>query len=167
MSQGQISNNRKRNLNIIDVSFCIVNWNTANLTSQLIESIYNTVKKNSVEIIVVDNASTDGSVELIGNKFSELTIIKNVKNVGYGAALNQALRISKGKYKLILNSDIILLENALDNMVSFLHEHPEAGAVGPVCLDKKGNIDYSFGRFPDPWLLILENLLGKLTPKIY
>jgi hypothetical protein len=149
----------------ITVSFCIVNWNTSSLTVQLIKSIYQTVKNNSFEIIVIDNNSTDDSVEQIEKFFAEVILIKNHKNKGYGAALNQGIKISKGKYIMALNSDIIFLDYALDNMVSFLGKHQEAGTVGPILLDKKGNIDYSFGRFPKPWLIIIEQLLGKLTPK--
>jgi GT2 family glycosyltransferase len=161
----QMETNKNIKLDPIDVSACIINWNTLDLTSQLIESIYDTVKRFSIEIIVVDNASTDGSVEYIENKFPMVTIIKNSKNVGYGAALNQALKISKGRFKMILNSDVILLENALDNMVNFLENNRDAGAVGPICLDKGGNIGYSYGRFPKPGLMILERLLGSLTPR--
>jgi hypothetical protein len=152
-------------IDVIDVSCCIVNWNTLNLTLQLIESIYNTVKKLSIEIFVVDNASTDGSVKYIENRFPIVNIIKNTKNVGYGAALNQALQLSRGKYKLILNSDIIFLENALDNMVVFLENNQDAGAVGPICLDQEGNVVFSYGRFPKPGLMILERILGSLTPR--
>lgn len=165
MLKSKITSDINSNLNSIDVSFCIVNWNTVNLTSQLIESIYNTVKRVSIEIFIVDNASTDGSVKYIENKFPMVTIIRNAKNVGYGAALNQALKISKGRYKMILNSDVILLENALENMVNFLENNRDAGAVGPICLDEGGNIGYSYGRFPKPGLMILETLLGSLTPR--
>jgi len=158
-----MNNNLK--LSKIDVSLCIVNWNTVHLTSQLIESIYNTVGNLSVEVFVVDNASVDGSVEYIENNYPEVIVIKNPKNVGYGKAHNQALRISRGRYKLILNSDVILLENALKNMVDFLDKNSDAGAIGPICLDKRGNIGYSYGNFPRPGLWILERLLGSLAPK--
>ncbi len=149
----------------IDVSLCIVNWNTVDLTSQLIESIYNTVKNLRVEILVVDNASKDGSVQYIVTRYPAVTIIENDLNVGYGPAMNQALKISTGKYIMILNSDVILLEDALEKMVTFLENNRDAGAVGPICLDIEGNISNSYGRFPRPGLMILEKILGSLTPR--
>jgi GT2 family glycosyltransferase len=147
----------------LKISFCIVNWNTKYLTSQLIESIHNTVKKNSYEIIVVDNASNDGSYEYFAENFNDVIIIKS-ENVGYGRALNQALKIARGEYRMILNSDIILLENSVEAMVYFLDKTKDAGAVGPLLLDKDGNVEYSYGYFPRPGLMIMERLLGSITP---
>ena len=158
-----ITSNKNIKPNPIDVSLSIVNWNTRDLTSALIDSIYNTVKKLSVEILVVDNASTDGSVEHIVRYYPKVIVIKNVNNVGYGRAHNQALRISKGRYKMILNSDVLLLDNALENMVAFLDENKDAGAVGPICLNRDGSVGYSYGNFPRPGSLILERWLGSLA----
>lgn len=152
-------------MNSIDVSLSIVNWNTKSLTSQLIESIYKTVKTIRIEIFVVDNASADGSVEYIKNQYPEVILIKNSQNVGYGRAHNQALRLSKGRYKMVLNSDVVFLENALENLVDFLDKNREAGAVGPICLNMDGTIGYSYGYFPKPGLMIINRLLGSLTPK--
>ncbi|MGO9138326.1 MAG: glycosyltransferase family 2 protein [Syntrophales bacterium] len=160
-----LTSNIEDNSSSIDVSVCIVNWNTKYLTSQLIESIHKTVKKLSIEVFIVDNASTDGSVEHILNNYPNVNIIKNSVNVGYGSAHNQALRMSRGRYKMILNSDVILLEKSLENMVMFLDNNQDIGAVGPICLDRDRNIGYSYGHFPKPWQMILERLLGSMTPK--
>jgi GT2 family glycosyltransferase len=154
----------KNHINSIDVSLCIVNWNTKSLTSQLIESIYKTTKTLRIEIFVVDNASTDGSTEQISNEYPEVKIIQNNINVGYGAALNQALIMSGGRYKMILNSDILFIDESLEIMVSFLDNNQDVGAVGPICLDKEGNIEYSGGYFPRPGRMILERILGSMTP---
>lgn len=167
MNHNKSFSNRKNKNSIskIDVSLCIVNWNTKKLTMQLIESIYKTVKRLSIEIFVVDNASLDGSVEEISNNYPQVNIIKNTINVGYGAALNQALKKSCGRYKMILNSDIIFFNEALENMVMFLDTNKDVGAVGPILLNKTHDIGESYGNFPRPLLMILERLLGSMTPK--
>lgn len=149
----------------IDVSFCIVNWNTRELTSQLVASIYRTVGALSHEVLVVDNASKDNSVVFLSQHHPEIILIQNTLNPGYGAALNQAIRRASGRFIMLLNSDVILLDNAIKHLVSALESHPDAGAVGPVCISSKGEIDFSYGYFPQPLKLIVAALLGSLTPR--
>jgi hypothetical protein len=148
----------------IDVSLSIVNWNTADLTSQLIESVYEHVQKLTIEIIVVDNASSDGSADYIENHYPNVVVIRNTTNYGYGKAHNQALRISIGRYHLILNSDVLFIDNSLEIIVDFMDRNRDVSAVGPLCLDEKGNIGYSYGFFPRPGRMILDKLFGSVTP---
>lgn len=165
MPDNKITSDINNKSHAIDVSLCIVNWNTKYLTSNLIESIYRTRKNLIIEIFVIDNASTDGSLEHLSHTYPDVNIIPNSINVGYGSAHNQALRMSVGRYRMILNSDVVLLEQALENMVTFLDNNQDVGAVGPICLDKDLNTGYSYGHFPKPWKMIVERLLGGMTPK--
>ena len=130
---------------MIDLSITIVNYNTKDLLKKCIESIYKTTKEISFEIIVVDNASSDGSVEMLKKEFPKVKVIANKENLFFTRAHNQALRISKGRYLMILNSDTIILESTFDKMVKFMDDHPEAGACGPKLL----NPDYSLQRSSD------------------
>ena len=109
----------------MDISIIIVNWNTRDLLCNCIESVYNTVRDVSYEIIVVDNASLDGSVSILQKAYPQVKIIQNEENRGFGAANNQAMRIMKGEYALLLNSDTVLTENAVNELFTFLETHQE------------------------------------------
>lgn len=114
-----------------DLSVVIINWNTKNLLYQSIKSIRNHTQKISLEIVVVDNFSSDGSPEMVEENFPEVILIKNKNNNGYGRAANQGLAVVQGKYVLVLNSDVVIKENCLDEMFDFMEktmllEHPLA-----------------------------------------
>jgi GT2 family glycosyltransferase len=96
-----------------DVSIVIVNWNVRDLLRDCITSIYEETEEISFEIIVVDNASSDGSVDMIKKEFPQIKLIKNKENVGFSKANNQAIKLSKGKYILMLNPDTVVLEGAI------------------------------------------------------
>lgn len=95
------------------------------------------------EVIVVDNDSSDGSAEMVREEFSAATLIANKENLGFGKANNQAFRVSKGKYILLLNPDTIVIEHALDSMLSMMDSRPDIGALGCRLL----NTDESFQRW--------------------
>lgn len=116
----------------VDVSIVIVNWNTRDLLIDCIYSIESTIRKHSFEIIVVDNASTDGSVEAVNNIFQNVNVIKNDKNLGFAKANNIGLRLSIGRYYCLVNSDIIALKDSLDSLINFLDSHHHVGAIGPL-----------------------------------
>lgn len=133
------------------VSIIIVNWNTKDYLEKCLTSIYETTKDTIFEIIVVDNASSDGSTEIIRSKFSHVTLIENKENSGFGAANNQGIKISKGKYILILNPDTIILPECLDRLVNFLDQHSDVGAIGPKILNPDGTVQLTCARnFPTP-----------------
>ncbi|MDP4086260.1 MAG: glycosyltransferase family 2 protein [Bacillota bacterium] len=136
----------------MDLSIIIVNYNTKKLTMECIESVYNaTTGINGFEIFLVDNASTDGSVEAIKKAFPNVCFIENDKNVGFSKANNQAIKVSKGRYILLLNSDTIVVENTLFDMIRFMDSFPDTGASGCKVILPTGNLDMACHRgFPTP-----------------
>ena len=91
------------------------------------------------EIIVVDNNSVDGSVQMVKTKFQEVQLLENKKNTGFSFANNQGLRVAKGEYVLLLNPDTVVEEDTFEKVISFMDKHPEAGGLGVKMLDGKGN----------------------------
>jgi GT2 family glycosyltransferase len=122
----------------MDVSIIIVAWNVRQLLHDCLKSVYEETKDIRFEVIYVDNASGDGSVEMVSEEFPKVRIIENKKNEGFIRANNQAIKIAQGRYVLLLNSDTIILDNAIAMMVKFADTHREAAVVGckVVNLDK-------------------------------
>lgn len=116
---------------MIDLSIIIVNYNNLAFLDECISSIYKTTKNLRFEIILIDNGSVDNSAELAAKKYTDIIVIKNYKNVGFSAANNRGLKIAKGSYVLFLNTDTVVKDGAIEKMVRFMVEHPDAGAVGP------------------------------------
>src|SRR5574344_672424 len=136
---------------MLDVSIIIVNYNTKQLLDDCIASIYSMTKELSFEIIVSDNGSKDGSLSMLESKFPKVIRIANNANLGFGAANNRALGNARGKYIFYLNSDTILLNNAIKYFFDYFESYGkqlEIGALGANLLDKEGLIIHSFGRFP-------------------
>lgn len=137
---------------MIDVSIIIVNYNTSELTKQCIDSIYDKTSNVEFEIIVVDNDSTDGSKELF-IKDKRIRFIEAGGNIGFGKANNIGVTAAKGKYVFFLNSDTILMNNAVKLFYDYCesHEKDRLGAVG--CLLENLNKEYvhSYGVFPSIW----------------
>jgi len=148
----------------IDVSIIIVNWNTRDLVTQCLQSVYDSIAKLNFEIILVDNASTDDTVETVHCKFPQVRLIENTENVGFARANNEAIRISHGRYVLLLNSDTIVQVNALDALVCFADRHPEAGIVGCRLLNTNGSVQPSWAQFPTVWSEILGQNFRKWRP---
>src|SRR5262245_21378376 len=117
-------------MSYLDLSIIIVNWNTSALLSRAHECVYRTVQRTSYEVIVVDNGSTDDSIEVLRTRFLQARAILNLENVGFARANNQATEIAQGRYILLLNSDAFAHEGAIDHLVEFMDAHPEAGAAG-------------------------------------
>lgn len=134
---------------MIDVSIIIVNYNTCELTKQCIDSIFDKTKEVSFEVIVVDNNSKDGSVESL-SKDSRIKFVESGDNLGFGRANNLGVEHSSGKYVFFLNSDTILLNNAVKMMFDFMEEHKELkiGALGTILLDKNHGRTHSYGDMP-------------------
>jgi GT2 family glycosyltransferase len=152
----------------LDLSIIIVNFNTKNLLRNCINSIYKTVHNISNEIIVVDNASSDGSPLMIHAEFSQVHLIENGQNLGFGAANNQALAIMGGRYALLLNTDTILKENAVSELFSFMENHPDAAMACGQLLNADGSKQNSIAPFPSIWALLFNMpLLEKIFPQKY
>jgi GT2 family glycosyltransferase len=135
----------------MDVSIIIVNYNTKELIYNCISSIYQNTANINFEIIVSDNGSTDGSIGMIKEKFPEVLLIENKKNIGFGSANNKASNVAKGKYILYLNSDTVLLNNAVKIFHDFYDTYTkkdELGVIGCNLTDEKYQIIHSCGNFP-------------------
>ncbi len=134
---------------MIQVSIIIVNYNTCDLLKNCINSIHEKTTDLSYEIIVVDNASTDKSVDMIKNNFSDVILIQNETNLGFGSANNIGLQKASGKYIFYLNSDTVLLNNSVKIFYDFweLNQNVKIGALGSILLDEKKNPIHSFGQF--------------------
>lgn len=148
---------------VTDLSICIVNWNTRELTTQCLHSIYHTDQRVSFEVIIVDNDSSDESPEAIARHYPQARLIRNTENRGFGRANNQALRVSRGRYCLLLNSDTLLLDGALDALIEFMDTHPDT-AVTTGKVFKNTALDevlISFVQtFPTPRVLFLNDLVS-------
>ena len=149
------------------LSVIIVNYNVCYFLEQIIKSVINASKNLDVEILVVDNNSVDKSVELVKTKFPEVTLIENKKNVGFSKANNQAMRIAKGEYILLLNPDTLLEEDTLEKCCQFMDEHPDAGGLGVKMVDGKGNfLPESKRGLPTPQVALFKMAgLAALFPK--
>lgn len=132
----------------MDVSIIIVNYNTKNLTLQCIDSIYEKTNDVSFEIIVVDNNSTDGSQESLSHD-KRIVFVEAGENLGFGKANNLGLRQAQGKYIFFLNSDTLLINNAVKEFFIFAESQTEnIGAIGCLLTDKLGRVIHSFSEFP-------------------
>jgi len=118
-----------------ELSIVIVNWNTRDLLRDCLNSVYAETEATSFEVLVVDNASSDGSTAMIRGEFPQVRLMENRENLGFARANNQAIRESRGSYILLLNPDTVVLSGALDEMVSFMRAHPDVDASGPMILN--------------------------------
>jgi|WetSurSiteA1Bulk_404760.scaffolds.fasta_scaffold04619_3 GT2 family glycosyltransferase len=118
----------------------IISFNTKELLRNCINSIYASTKNIDYEIIVIDNASNDGSPQMIETEFRDIKLIKNRDNLGFAKANNQAIAVAQGKYLLLLNSDTIIQKGSIERLVDFLSAHPKVAAVGPKVLNMDGSL---------------------------
>lgn len=131
------------------LSIVIANWNTKQLTSQCIESILaKTSHEFSYELIIVDNGSTDGSVEYLRSLGEKIVLIENETNLGYAKACNQGMRAAQGKYILLLGSDTIMHTGTLEKCVEYLDANETVGALGCKLLNPDGSVQNSCKKFP-------------------
>jgi len=136
----------------IDISIVIVNYNTKDFLNKCLLSINNATVDILVETIVFDNNSTDGSVDYLKPRFPDVTFIANDDNIGFGNANNEAIKLSEGKYILILNPDTILQEDTLQTMYDFMENNQKTGIAGCKILNPDGTFQSACRRgFPTPW----------------
>jgi GT2 family glycosyltransferase len=151
------------------VSVVIANWNGEAILEACLHSIFEHTKRVSFEVIVVDDASTDRSVELIRTQFPEVKLIENERNIGYAATNNRALSVARGDYLLLLNNDTILQNDAIGLMAAYLDEHEDVGVCGGTLLNPDGSVQHSFGNVPSlklelVALLSLHRFYRKIPP---
>lgn len=150
------------------ISIIIVNWNVKALLAECLESVlvWTTSQHYAVEIIVVDNASSDGSAEMVEASFPQVNLIRSAANLGFGRANNLAFREARGDYIFLLNPDTRLQSNVLEYFLRYLNKYSDVGIMGCKMLDDHG--DYrrdSGGYFPTLWNVVWNFLfLNKVLP---
>jgi hypothetical protein len=142
-------------MNNLDLSIIIVSFNTRDLLRETISSIYKTANTLSYEIIVVDNASSDGSPEMVEAEFKEITLVRNKENVGFAKGNNQGMKMASGEYLLLLNSDTLLKDGTVETLVKFMDQHPRAAGVGPKVLNFDGTLQSKGFCFPSVLLSLI------------
>lgn len=150
----------------MDLSIIILNWNTRDLLRQCLTSILSD-PSNSIqsEIIVVDNASSDGSRDMVKSEFPQISLRVSKSNVGFGAGNNSALPVAKGRYILFLNSDTVVHPGALSMLVAYADSRDDLGVVGAKLINADGSLQYSCRHFPNLATGFFRNTpLGRLFP---
>jgi N-acetylglucosaminyl-diphospho-decaprenol L-rhamnosyltransferase len=147
-------------MNELDLSIVIVSWNTRDLLAQCLASVYVCPPVGEFEVLVVDNASSDGSAQMVQEQFPQVRLFQNAKNVGFARANNQALAHCQGHYVLLLNSDTQVPPGSVEKTVQFMDEHPRAGIAGVRILNPDGTFQASYTPFPTLWreFLVLSGL---------
>ena len=143
----------------IDLSIIIVSWNTRDLLAECLQSVANETLQMATsnlqsaisEVIVVDNASIDGSAAMVLERFPWVTVIENQANVGFARANNQGIRRATGRYVMLLNSDTVVHDGAIALMIGFADNHQEIGVLGPKLINGQGDVQPSWARFPSVW----------------
>lgn len=151
----------------MDVSVTIVSWNRAALLEQCLASVFATPRTIDYEVIVVDNASYDESVEMVRASFPGVRLIVNATNLGFGSAQNQAMAAARGRYVLMLNNDATVGPETLPTLVRLMDEHPDVGACG--CPDGRqlslgGATSGAFRSFPSLGRTVMENFWAVVRP---
>jgi GT2 family glycosyltransferase len=153
---------------VVDISIIIVNRNTKELLLACIRSIYATVPPLSFEILLADNASSDGSVDAVNNAFPDVYCIKNASNLGFAKANNLAIRRARGRYVALLNTDTVLTPSALATIVNFMDGNRDVAICGGQLLNGDGSLQNSIASVPTlATELLNKSLLRLLFPKRY
>jgi len=143
------------------ISAIVLNYRSADQTLQAVRSISETLCGENAEIIVVDNASRDGSAHTIRTAYPQARVIELSANLGFAAGMNAGIREACGDYLLLLNSDVEALPGALDAMLSYARAHADVGLTAPLLIDDRGNAARSLLVQPTVWRVLLP-MLGKL-----
>jgi hypothetical protein len=138
---------------MFDLSIIIVSWNTRELLKDCLQSLYHYTTAIQFEVFVVDNASSDGSADMIRNIFPQVNLIENKDNLGFSKANNQAIRFSHGRYIALLNPDTVLVANVFLPLIQYADKHQEIGAIGPKILCRDGKT--------------IQNVCARNLPNLY
>lgn len=150
-----------------DVSIIIVSYNSANLLEKCINSIIEKTQEINYQIFIVDNASIDNSVSLIKEKYSDIQLIENKVNVGFGKANNQVLKTINSKYAFLLNPDTQLINNAIKILFEFMENQDNVACTGANLYNQDLSLQYSYGNFPTIKKIIFEFGLNKIVVKYF
>jgi hypothetical protein len=145
---------------IPDLSICIVTLNTRVYLQACLRSLYQQTSELNFEVIVVDNASTDGLVEMLSQEFPEVMVIQNSANLGYTAPMNQALRAARGRYLAQLNPDTLVGEAAFNRLVAYMDANQQVGICGPKVINPDGSLQKSCRRGESRPLAVIGYMSG-------
>ena len=143
----------------LKLSISLVNTNNRDLLRECLKSLYEQDHGVTFEVVLVDNISTDGSVEMVQSEFPQVKVMVNTKRMGFAANHNQAIQECKADYILVFNEDTIVKPGALKAMTDYLDTHSDTGAVGCRLENPDGTLQRSCYKFPTPWRKVAENLL--------
>ena len=135
----------------MDISVVIVGWNAKRYLELCLNSLYEAPARRNMEILVVDNASSDGSSEMIKTKFPQVKLIRSEENLGFAKGNNLAIRQCQGRYIALVNPDVIVFSGCLDALADFLDQNPKVGDVGPRVLNPDMTMQSTCRRFPTLW----------------
>ena len=149
-----------------DIAVIIVNWNAREDLRHCLQSLYaDPLPCVSYEVWVMDNASGDGSADMVALEFPQVTLVVNADNAGFSKANNQAIARTDSRYVFLLNSDAFIHPGALNELVAYADAHPKAGIIGPKVLNSNGSLQFSCRRFPSLGAGFFRNTyLGRLFP---
>jgi GT2 family glycosyltransferase len=134
-----------------DISVVIVGWNAKHYLELCLESLASAPPRRSMEVLVVDNASNDDSVEMIETKFPWVKLIKSSENLGFSKGNNVAIRLAQGRYIALVNPDVIVFPGCLDSLADFLDQNPKVGNAGPRVLNPDMSMQSTCRQFPTLW----------------
>jgi hypothetical protein len=149
-----------------DLSIIIVNLNTRGLLQACLASVFATSGQLAIEVIVIDNGSTDGSASMVATEFPAVRLVRNSSNEGFARPNNVGMEMATGRFLLLLNSDTIVRPEAFQTMLQFLSEHADAAACGPMLLYPDGRIQHSAKSFPTLFTHLCDMFfLDRLFPR--
>jgi N-acetylglucosaminyl-diphospho-decaprenol L-rhamnosyltransferase len=148
------------------LSVIVVTWNGKEFVRRCLSSVRDHLKAISYEMIVIDNASSDGTPDMIRNEFPDMRLVSNVENVGFGQGNNIGMRLAGGRFFLLLNSDARLIDDTPLRLIERLHRRPDVGVIGPTLRFEDGRLQASAHRFGSLGYMLLEELgLYKILSK--
>jgi GT2 family glycosyltransferase len=151
---------------LLDLTVIIPNCNTRRLLADCISSIYEHTRGIALEVICVDDASRDGSADMVAQAFPQVILVRNPTNQGYVRNTNLGMRMSRARYACHLNSDTLLIRNAFQALVKYMDENPEVAACGPKLLNPDRSVQHCIRHFSGPATMVLQALnWHKLFPR--
>jgi len=142
----------------MDLSIVIVNWNTKSLLRDCLRTVVANLGPLRAEVLVVDNASSDGSADMLRAEFPDVTLIESPRNLGFAGGNNLALRQARGRHVLLLNTDTLVHGRVLADAVAWLDAHPAVAVLGPRVLNTDGSVQASCSAFPSLRFLLMQTL---------
>lgn len=150
----------------MDLSIIIVSWNVEKLLRDCLESIFSKHMSLDIQVIVVDSASSDGTVDMVRTHFPQVALFAMDENIGYTRGNNVGLENASGRHILLLNPDTVVIDDALEAMIDYLDTHPDVGIVGPRTLNADNSVQSTRRRFPTRMTALFESTwLQPYAPK--